>query len=130
MAISSIPTTITAGTASFAASPVAGSMASGVADTVGLANNRDSGNPENQQNMAVQQPTNAQINKAIEDIQRALPSVARNLQFSIDSNSGQTVVKVIDTSTKEVIRQIPSEEVLAIRESLDNFTGLMVKQEV
>lgn len=35
-----------------------------------------------------------------------------NLNFSTDESSGRTVVKVIDAETKDVIRQIPSEEVL------------------
>jgi flagellar protein FlaG len=39
------------------------------------------------------------------------------------------VVKVVDTETDQVIRQIPSEEMLAIARNIDRLQGLLVKQE-
>ncbi len=51
-----------------------------------------------------------------------------NLQFSIDADSGQTVVKVIDSTTKEVIKQFPSEEMIAISKAMDQLKGLLVQQ--
>lgn len=50
------------------------------------------------------------------------------LQFSIDKDTGTTVVKVIDINTKEVIKQMPSEEMLAMAKALDQLKGLLVKQ--
>lgn len=50
------------------------------------------------------------------------------LLFSIDKETGTTVVKVTDTETEEVIKQIPSEEMLALAKALDQFRGLLVKQ--
>lgn len=38
----------------------------------------------------------------------------RSLRFSVDEDSGRTLIKVVDTQTEEVIRQIPSEEALRI----------------
>lgn len=70
-----------------------------------------------------------QINQALEDVKQVLPNMARNLQFSVDEDSGRTVVKVVDTNTNEVIRQIPSEELLAIAKSLSSSKGLLIKQE-
>lgn len=50
------------------------------------------------------------------------------LSFSIDTETGTTVVKVIDKETDEVIKQIPSEEMLALTKALDQLRGLLVKQ--
>lgn len=50
------------------------------------------------------------------------------LNFSVDQESQTTVVKVIDQSTKEVIRQIPSEEMLALAKALDTMKGLLIQQ--
>ena len=50
------------------------------------------------------------------------------LNFSVDQESKTTVVKVIDQSTKEVIRQIPSEEMLALAKALDTMKGLLIQQ--
>jgi flagellar protein FlaG len=73
-------------------------------------------------------PSREQIDQAMTEVKKAIAPVARNLQFSIDDETGRSVVKVIDASTNEVIRQFPSEELLAITRSIDKFSGLFVKQ--
>ena len=55
-----------------------------------------------------------QLEAAVAELAQAMQSVQRNLNFTIDDGSGQTVVKVIDSSSNEVIRQFPSEEALAL----------------
>ena len=40
--------------------------------------------------------------------------VRRNLEFSIDEETGREVIRVIDSDTKEVIRQLPPEQILHI----------------
>jgi flagellar protein FlaG len=70
----------------------------------------------------------AQLQAAVESANKFLKPVASNLQFSIDEDSGKTIVKVTDISTNEVIRQIPSPEMLAISKALGRFQGLFVEQ--
>lgn len=50
----------------------------------------------------------------------------RNLQFSIDGDTGESVFRVIDSSTGELIRQIPSEQVLHIIEQVQEAQGATV----
>lgn len=57
-----------------------------------------------------------QLNKHLEDAQRSL-------RFSIDDNSGRTIIRVIDMETDEVIRQIPSEEMLVMIRNFSELTG-------
>ena len=71
----------------------------------------------------------AQIEEALESVRQVLAPVARNLLFSLDEESGETIIKVIDSSTDEVIRQIPSEEILAISKALDTLQGLLLQQQ-
>ena len=47
----------------------------------------------------------------------------RSLQFSVDEGSDQVVVKVIDETTGEVIRQIPNEEFLRIAQNIKSGTA-------
>lgn len=68
----------------------------------------------------------ATMTKAVNDFVKPLNSA---LQFNIDDSTGLTVVKVIDTDTKEVIKQIPSEDMLALAKALDQIKGLLVKQQ-
>lgn len=54
----------------------------------------------------------AQMNEYIQSTQR-------DLHFSYDKASGETVVKVLDRTTQEVIRQIPDETFLKLANSTD-----------
>ncbi len=49
------------------------------------------------------------------------------INFSIDEESGVRVVKVLDSQSKEVIRQFPSEEAIQLAMALDKLQGLFVK---
>lgn len=71
-----------------------------------------------------------QLNQALDKVNAVVQKIAPELSFSIDEETGIRVVKVTDLATKEVIRQFPSEEVLAIAKSLDKLQGLLVKQTV
>jgi flagellar protein FlaG len=51
----------------------------------------------------------------------------RELRFSVDHDSGETVIKVVDQETDEVVRQIPSEEVVALRKRLEEAAGVIFK---
>jgi flagellar protein FlaG len=49
------------------------------------------------------------------------------VEFSLDADSGRVVVKIIDSATQEVVRQIPMEEMLALAKALDKFQGLLLQ---
>lgn len=70
------------------------------------------------------------LNKAVQDLQRGVQNLQRSLEFSVDEASGRTVIKVVDKDTKEVIRQIPEEDVLALAARLaDAQSGMLVQEE-
>jgi len=50
----------------------------------------------------------------------------RSLQFSVDEVSNRTVITVINTETDEVIRQIPSEEVLLLARNLEREKSVIL----
>tara|TARA_R110002073_G_scaffold309995_1_gene480549 strand:- start:1839 stop:2198 length:360 start_codon:yes stop_codon:yes gene_type:complete len=66
-----------------------------------------------------------QIEQAVNKIQQFTDKLAQNLLFSIDKDTGITVVKVMDTNTQEVIRQFPTEEAISIARTLDKVQGLL-----
>ena len=55
-----------------------------------------------------------EVVEAVSNIADLLQNISRDLQFRVDDVTGGTVVTVTDSATEQVIRQIPSEEVLAI----------------
>ena len=74
------------------------------------------------------QPSRQELDKAVKAVNEFVGSVNNSLKFSVDEDTGQTVVKVIDNATKEVIKQVPSKEMLEIAKALDNLKGLLVQQ--
>jgi len=77
-----------------------------------------------------QQPSKEQVQKAVESMKQMIETAAPNsLQFSIDDDTGKTIVRISDAQTGEMIRQIPSEELLEIARSLDRMQGMLLRQE-
>jgi flagellar protein FlaG len=58
--------------------------------------------------------TSEQIDRAVLELSEFAQVNNRQLDFSIDEDSKKQVVKVTDTESGEVIRQIPSEEILQV----------------
>lgn len=72
-------------------------------------------------------PDREQVLEVARQLQHITEPVAQNLQFTVDGETGKTVIRVVDSATKEVIRQIPNEEVLAIARAMDRLQGLLLK---
>jgi len=70
-----------------------------------------------------------QVKEAARKINEQLNALRQGLEFSVDEATGSTVVRVVDGETGQTIRQIPSEEVLAISRSLERLQGVLLKQE-
>jgi len=70
----------------------------------------------------------AQLKQAVKNINQALQEQSRNLEFSIDSDSERTIVKVVDLQTQTVIRQMPSKEALEIAKALGKLQSLLIRQ--
>lgn len=72
--------------------------------------------------------TPQELQEAVDSMNDFVSSLSNTLNFSIDKETGRTVVKVIDRATDEVIKQIPSEEMLAIAKAIDKLKGLLIQQ--
>ncbi len=70
-------------------------------------------------------PPVADVAEAVEQLNEIMSSKQRSLRFQVDQGSGRTIIVVIDKATEEVIRQIPSEELLAIAQQLTDLGTLI-----
>ncbi len=76
------------------------------------------------------QPVPAEaVAAAVQSANAYVQSLSASIQFSLDQDTGRTVVQMIDTETAEVLRQIPSEEMLAISKSIDRMQGLLINRQ-
>lgn len=68
------------------------------------------------------------IARTVSDAKSVAQAAGASLEFTIDKDSGKTVVKVVDASTSELIRQIPSEELLSLARNMTKLEGLLIDQ--
>lgn len=73
--------------------------------------------------------TPQQLRQSVEELQRKVQLTVPSLQFSIDHDTGKTVIKVTDVNTNEVIRQIPAEEILRLAKEIDRMQGLLLHKQ-
>jgi len=82
-----------------------------------------------QQKVAAQQADpaemGARIERSIDTLNDLMAKGQRSLNFSVDNSSDQVVVRVVDTNTDEVIRQIPNEESIRLAEYIDGLVGVI-----
>ena len=77
-----------------------------------------------------QQENKEALQEKVAQLNEHMQSLNRSLQFSIDEVSGETIVKVIDAETKELVRQIPSQEVIDARNAVEQYRGILLKTKV
>lgn len=65
--------------------------------------------------------TDQTLVEAIDKLNAKVQNLNRNLEFSLDKASGEVLVKVVDAHTHELVRQIPSEEALALAQNIDKY---------
>ena len=83
------------------------------------------------------EPSEDQVKQAVQKINTSLAASQSqsSIEFSMNATSHRIVVKVVDQSTNQVIRQIPSKQALAIADSLDqsqdgqSAQGLLINQQ-
>lgn len=68
------------------------------------------------------------ILKAIEQANKAINGVGINLQYSVHEKTGAIVVKVINSETKEIVKEIPSEKILDLIVKLQEIAGIMIDE--
>ena len=98
------------------ASDLASSSAGSTAPTLSAAQSSEPSKAEKQQ--ARNEVQRQELGEAVTQLNDFVQNVQRDLQFEVDNEAGQTIVKVVDQQTKEVIRQIPDEVAMRLAEKL------------
>lgn len=84
--------------------------------------------PPPQQLEAASETQYRDLDEAVSRIQDYVQNLQRELQFTVDHDSGRTVITVIDAETDKIIRQIPPEEIIALSEYIQSAPeGVLLK---
>ncbi|HEY1058345.1 MAG TPA: flagellar protein FlaG [Limnobacter sp.] len=70
--------------------------------------------------------TPGEVVEIVQKANAALQSNQSNLKFMVDPDSGQQIVQVVDKETEEVLRQIPSVEMLKIAKAIEKMQGVLM----
>jgi flagellar protein FlaG len=76
----------------------------------------------------VAKPTREAVEQAAKHIESFVKSVGRSLDFSVDSSTGLSVLRVVNPESGEVVRQLPAEETLRVAAAIDYMQSILVNQ--
>ena len=76
---------------------------------------------------AARQPGSEELGNAVADLNKVAQAMSQGVRFSVDEDTGRTVVKVVDTQTDKVLRQIPTVEALKLWRSIEQMQGVMLR---
>ncbi|NLT94712.1 MAG: flagellar protein FlaG [Clostridia bacterium] len=82
----------------------------------------------NQQNEGSRKATEEEIIAAIEAANKHFEIFDKRLEFSIHEKTKQILVKIVDSNTDEVIKEIPSEKILDMIANMMELAGLLVNE--
>jgi flagellar protein FlaG len=78
----------------------------------------------------VKELSREEVERAKSDISDFVQNIQRNLSFTVHDDTGKPIIKVTDSETDEVIRQIPTEEVLKLHQYIHDASGILFKAKV
>ncbi|GEA11648.1 flagellar protein FlaG [Alteromonas sp. KUL49] len=91
----------------------------------------------NSADISIREVESESLNEAVREVESFLQTQNRNLTFSVDEETSKSVVTVKDSESGDVIRQIPSEEVLKLAERIQELqqdvgssVGVFINNEV
>ena len=73
-------------------------------------------------------PRRDQVEQAAARVKEALRGTTSRLEFEIDPDLNKVVIKILNGDSGEIIRQIPSQELLDLAKHLDGPKGLLVRE--
>ena len=73
-------------------------------------------------------PTKDQVEQAAVRVKEALRGTTSRLEIEIDSDLHKVVVKILNGESGEIIRQIPSQELLDLAKQLGDPKGLLIRE--
>ncbi len=68
------------------------------------------------------------LRELVDKLRQTIGTTGQQVQFSIDQDTHQTVLRVTDAESGALLRQIPGDEALSMARILDRMQGILIKQ--
>jgi flagellar protein FlaG len=72
-------------------------------------------------------PSREAIERAVERANRQMAAVAPSLEFEVDPDTHRVVVRLVDREDRQVLRQVPSPEMLEIARALERMQSMLLR---
>ena len=96
-----------------------------VDNTINIVEHAQEKSNSNNEN-ANRQPTNEQIKKAVEDLNRKMEH--SEAVFGIHEDTNRVTIKIVDRDTKKVIKELPPEKTLDMIAKVWEMAGILVDE--
>lgn len=95
-----------------------------------VSNSDNKFNVENNHDNERNKRNQGNVKKAAEEINKRFDSSNKTFRFFVDEKTGQVVIKIINKDTNEVIKEIPSAELLDLQAKIEEMVGLIIDRKV
>lgn len=68
------------------------------------------------------------LQQLADKLSQTIGMTGQQVQFSVDTDTGKTVLRVTDVESGAVLRQIPGDEALSMARILDRMQGVLIRQ--
>ncbi len=70
----------------------------------------------------------AALDQAAKSANRQMEQIASQIRFNVSNEAGRTIVRMVDTQTKQILLQIPNEQMMKIAQDPAKLQGLILSQ--
>lgn len=115
---------------------ITGILGPGTQIRPGMTEQRTSNAPSPAEQFAQQEAESAErqasrdVEQIIRDIEMAASTLNKRLRYSVNRDSGQVIVKVIDRNTDKVIKELPPEALQRLYVRMREAIGLLIDEEI
>lgn len=82
------------------------------------------------ESMAPGRFTKDDVEKSVEDMNKALSILNRSLKFTVHEDTGKLMVRVIDNESGRIIKEIPPQILLDIEARIEKFLGILFDKKI
>ncbi len=68
------------------------------------------------------------LRELVDKLSQTIGTTGQQVQFSIDDDTHQTILRVTDAESGALLRQIPGDEALSMARILDRMQGILIRQ--
>jgi flagellar protein FlaG len=94
------------------------------------AHNPKQGAPVSQTVKSRELPVSIDIREAVKNLEKMVAQFNRRFDISVNESINRIVVKVIDTETDKVVREIPPEEIQHLLARLYDMMGMFINERI